>query len=107
MNSGLDEKTVKKIREVFARHSQVESAVLYGSRAIGNYRSGSDIDLVLTGDELDLSLLQKMEWELDELLLPYKMDLSLLKSIESPKLLEHIHRVGQPFYRRVLTDSFN
>ncbi len=62
MSFGLDEKVIEKIREVFARHPQVKSAILYGSRAMGNYRPGSDIDLVLTGADVDLSLLQKMEW---------------------------------------------
>lgn len=99
MSFGLDEKTIKKIRGVFALYPQVESAVLYGSRAKGNYRPGSDIDLALTGDGLDLSLLQKIEWELDELLLPYRIDLFLLGSIENAQLLEHIRRVGKSFYR--------
>lgn len=99
MSFGLEEQVIEKICEVFSRHPQVERAILYGSRAMGNYRPGSDIDLALTAGELDLSLLQKIEWELDELLLPYRIDLSLLSRIENPKLLEHIRRVGRPFYQ--------
>jgi len=105
MNFGLDEKTIERIREVFSRYPQVESAILYGSRAMGNYRPGSDIDLALTGDGLDLSLLQKIEWELDELLLPYRIDLSLLGNIENSQLLEHVRRVGRPLYQRTLLDG--
>jgi len=60
--------------------------ILYGSRARGNYRNGSDIDLALVGKELDLTTLFKVETELDDLLLPYKIDLSIHHKIENPDL---------------------
>ncbi len=72
---GLSDKTIELIREVFSKHPQVEKAVLYGSRAKGNYRPGSDIDLTLLGESLNLTELQKIELELDDLMLPYKIDL--------------------------------
>ena len=49
MNHGLSAATVAKIHGVLSRHSEVEKAILYGSRAKGNYKNGSDIDLTLTG----------------------------------------------------------
>lgn len=100
MTYGLSEKTIQGIQDVFARHTQVEQAIIYGSRAKGNYRNGSDIDLVLVGKGLDLSQLFKIELELDDLLLPYKIDLSAYHKIENQELIGHIDRVGVVFFER-------
>ena len=97
-NSGLSSKTIGKINAVFARYPSIEQAILYGSRAKGTFRNGSDIDLTLKGDALTHRELSKIEIELDDLLLPYKIDLSLFRQIANPKLIEHIERVGVVFY---------
>ncbi|MBD3749098.1 MAG: nucleotidyltransferase domain-containing protein [Sphingobacteriales bacterium] len=95
---GLKTATIEAIQDVFKKHPELESAILYGSRAKGNYRHGSDIDLTLVGEQLNLTTLQKIENELDDLLLPYQMDLSLYKQIGNKELLEHIERVGKVFF---------
>lgn len=100
MKYGLKETTVEKISGVFSAHPQIEQVILYGSRAKGNYRNGSDIDLTIRGEAISLSQLLKIENELDDLLLPYKIDLSLLHKIDDPDLLDHIRRVGVIFYER-------
>jgi uncharacterized protein len=98
--SGLSAKTVTAIQGTFAKYPRVEKAILYGSRAKGNYRNGSDIDLVLVGEKLDLSQLFKIELELDDLMLPYKIDLALLHQIENKELVDHINRRGVVFYEK-------
>ncbi len=97
---GLPSATVEKISAVLAGHPAVERAVLYGSRAKGNHRHGSDIDLTLVGSGLGYRDLLKIMGELDDLLLPYTIDLSLLHTIDHDELRQHIQRVGQDFYRR-------
>ncbi|MEN8134936.1 MAG: nucleotidyltransferase domain-containing protein [Thermodesulfobacteriota bacterium] len=97
---GLKKETLKKIREVFGRYGQVEEVIIYGSRAKGNYRPGSDIDLTLKGRELDLKTLNRISLDLDDLLLPYTFDLSVFSHISNPEFLDHIERVGQVFYCR-------
>ena len=97
---GLGEQTISKIRGVFAAHPSIEKTVLYGSRAKGNYKPGSDIDLTLYGDALTSRELRDIVEELDDLLLPYQIDLSLFSQIEHEGLKEHIERVGVEFYRR-------
>jgi len=92
--SGLKPSILEKIRKVFAAYPEIDQVVLYGSRAKGNYRPGSDIDLTIKGDQLSLSQLMRMEQELDDLLLPYKIDLSLFYTIENQDLIDHINRVG-------------
>jgi predicted nucleotidyltransferase len=98
---GLKSATIEKLRTVFSGHPEVKQVIVYGSRAKGNYRPGSDIDLTIRGENVTLSQLLKIERELDDLLLPYKIDLSLHRKIDSPELLEHIRRVGKVFYEKV------
>ena len=100
MNHGLTTTTVERLRSVLAHYPEVEKAVLYGSRAKGTYRPGSDIDLTLCGSELNHTLLTRIGNELDDLLLPYQIDLSLLSSLSHPGLLDHIRRVGVALYEK-------
>ncbi len=95
---GLSEKTVLKIWGVFAQYAEVEKAILYGSRAMGNYKKGSDIDLTLEGDKLTDSIRGKIDRDLDDLSLPYGIDLSVFAHLNHAKFRDHIERVGVVFY---------
>lgn len=98
---GLKAETIEKIRSVFARHPEIDQALLYGSRAKGNYKNGSDIDLTLLGGAtLSTDVLYRVLRELDDLLLPYSFDVSIHSHLEDADLLDHIRRVGTPFYRK-------
>lgn len=96
---GLPSASLDAIRAVLMRHPCVLKAEIYGSRAKGDFRTGSDIDLTLFGDDLTLGDLLKIEGEIDDLDLPYSVDLSLHAHIENPALRSHIERAGQAVYR--------
>jgi predicted nucleotidyltransferase len=98
--TGLPGHAVDKIRGIFRDYSQISRVFLYGSRALGNYRPGSDIDLCIEAESLGLNELLSIENRMDDLLLPWKMDLSLLHQIDNPALIDHIRRVGVIFYKR-------
>lgn len=100
MPYGLKPTIFEQINRVFAAHPEIRQAVLYGSRAKGTYKAGSDIDLSLKGETLTLPLLLKIETELDDLLLPYKIDLSIFETLDNADLIDHINRVGVVFYDR-------
>ena len=100
MKYGLSESTVEKISAAFSGFPEIERAVLYGSRAKGNFKPGSDIDLTLCGASLTPRLCATIAETLDDLLLPYEIDLSLFDSLDSLELREHIARVGVVFYQR-------
>ena len=100
MRFGLKENIIQEIQNVFSAFPEVDEAVLYGSRAKGNYKLGSDIDLTLKGDTLNLSVLNKISLRLDDLLLPYTFDLSVYRYIDNIDLIEHINRVGVSFYKK-------
>ncbi|MEW5718635.1 MAG: nucleotidyltransferase domain-containing protein [Chloroflexota bacterium] len=108
MKYGLPETTVEKICGVLARYPQVEQAILYGSRAKGTYKNGSDIDLTLRGGaDLTRQVLYKIMDELDDLLLPYTIDLSIFANIGDPDVVDHIRRVGVTFYEKKATRAFS
>jgi predicted nucleotidyltransferase len=97
---GLSAGTLAKLRAVLARHAPVQRALIYGSRAKGNFRPGSDIDLTLDAPGLDFAEFLRIEQEIDDLLLPYRVDLSRLDDIEAGPLRDHIDRVGLSFWAR-------
>lgn len=94
---GLKTDEIEKIRMVFKNHSEIERAIVYGSRAKGNYKAYSDIDISLIGN-INLTLQNKIELELDDLLLPYKFDVSIFYKIENKELVYHIDRAGKTIY---------
>ena len=98
INTGLSKLAVEKIRAVLGDYPQIQRVLLYGSRAMGTYLPGSDIDLCIEGESLGLTELLSIENRIDDLLLPWKFDLSLLHQIDDPALLDHIRRVGVIFY---------
>ncbi len=101
MKYGLPQSAVERIRAVLSRYPQVERAILYGSRAKGTHKPGSDIDLTLRGSaDLTLNVIHKILNDLDELFLPYTIDLSILDDISDPEVIDHIQRMGVEFYKR-------
>ena len=97
---GLPDHALQAIQQVLASHPEVEQAVVYGSRALGRQRPASDIDLTLIGEAIGCGTLARIEAELDDLLLPWMIDLSRLADLSHPPLLAHIQQVGQVLYRR-------
>ena len=98
---GLSVDTLRNIREVFARFPSIEKILLYGSRAKGNYKTGSDIDITLIGKNLNLnSTISLLRDALDQLYLPYTFDISIFNQLDEPAFIDHILRVGKTFYER-------
>lgn len=97
---GLKQRHIDDITGVFLKYPQVECALLFGSRAKGNFRTNSDIDLALKG-AIDLTTLLKIETSLDDLLLPYKIDLTNYHKIKNKDLIDHIDRVGVLLYEKI------
>lgn len=97
--TGISLEAIQKIHSVLLEYPEIKKVILYGSRALGTFKNGSDIDLAIDSSELSLTTLLKIENELDDLLLPYKIDLSIMQKIENHELIEHIKRVGICFYR--------
>ncbi len=93
-HSGLPETAITAICNVLRKHPAVEEALLYGSRAKGNFRPASDIDLALKGSDISWQEFHQIECEIDDLLLPWKTDLSVYHHLDNDELKQHIARVG-------------
>lgn len=86
---------------VFERYKNIESVVIYGSRALGTQRPDSDIDITLIGKGLNLDDQLQISAELSDLALPYSFDVSIYTMIENQDLVAHIDRVGKQVYPSV------
>ena len=96
---GLPDKTINMINEIFTKYSDIEKVVIYGSRARGDYKNGSDIDLTIYGD-ISVNDALHISGLIYDLPIPYMCDLSIFKNIKNENLTEHIERVGKIFYER-------
>ncbi len=99
MSFGLNQTTLEHIQSIFSKHPEIDQVVIYGSRAKGNFRNGSDIDLTLIGKEITEQLLLLIKLELDELNTPYLFDISIFDHLDSSDLKMHIARIGNIFYK--------
>ncbi len=97
---GLPQRAMDEMHAIFAKHSKVKKVVLYGSRAMGNYKNGSDIDLTMYGSALTFDDLNNIAGELEESSIPYLVDLSIFYVLDHAKLKDHIKRHGRVFYDR-------
>lgn len=91
---GLSLKNIEAIKQVLSAFPEIESVKIYGSRAKGNYKNGSDIDLALIGDQVSLQTVLRLATQLDDLDLPYEFDLCVYRQINNPDFKDHIDRIG-------------
>lgn len=98
MKYGIKDEYWKKLCELFAKKPKIEKVILYGSRAKGNYKPFSDIDITLLGDKLEHDDLLDIMNGVDDLLLPYMFDISLYSSLKNENLIDHINRAGVEIY---------
>ncbi|MDP2189298.1 MAG: nucleotidyltransferase domain-containing protein [Sphingobacteriaceae bacterium] len=96
---GLSERELKTVQGVFSNFPEVKLVYVYGSRAKGNFKSGSDIDLAILEPATDLRLRSKLQSLFDDSHLPMRVDLVDFQSLESDSLKSHIMRVGRCIYQ--------
>lgn len=97
---GLNSRDLELVSKTFSNFSEIDKAVIFGSRALGNNKPYSDIDIALFGAAIDLTIQHKIENQLDDLLLPYKFDVCVFEKIDNEDLINHIERVGINIFSR-------
>jgi predicted nucleotidyltransferase len=97
---GLKDQQLEEIRNFARKYPLIEQVIVYGSRAMGNFRPGSDVDLVLVGKDLKLSDQLAFWNDLDDSYQPYFFDVAILHQIQNDSLLEHIQREGKIIYQK-------
>ena len=96
---GIYLKSYREIQSIIENCFSITEVVIYGSRAKGNYREGSDIDITILGSP-NKEDINKLWHDLDNSYIPYKFDISIYNDLKSDNLKEHIDRVGKTFYKR-------
>ena len=100
---GLPERTVNELLEYFKTKPYIEKVCIYGSRAKGTYRTGSDIDFAIWTDAHDK--FTAIRWELDDLPTPYMFDVTDYKALTHEGMKKSIDTDGKLFYERDNQDS--
>ena len=96
---GLSDRTLATLDSIFRKYPSIKQAILYGSRAKGDYRNGSDIDLSLkTGENFTFTDLLHIAGDFDDSDMPYFVDVSIYDKLSNPDLKAHIDRVGKVLY---------
>lgn len=98
---GLSDRTLAQIHEVFARFPEIHRALLFGSRAKGTHKPGSDIDLAIVGEGIDWRTIGRIYDALDDAMLPYRFSVVRYDANTDPEVAAHIARVGLLLYERL------
>lgn len=94
---GLPEKTFSLIKNFLSQFEEIKEIKIFGSRAKGNFKNGSDIDIALFGEKITDKLIRHISFELDELPTPYKFDVIDYKTIDNKNLKLEIDKYGKNF----------
>lgn len=97
-NFGLPDRTINELLEYFSKKTDIEKVLIFGSRASGRYRIGSDIDFAIFTD--NHQNFYKIANELDELPTPYKFDVIDYKTLTHDGMKESIDKDGLIFYEK-------
>ncbi|NLW23234.1 MAG: nucleotidyltransferase domain-containing protein [Tissierellia bacterium] len=101
MNFGIPAKSMDLIIEAMAEYEEIERAAIFGSRSMGNYKNGSDVDIAIYGNDITMELVKRLSIKLNEILpLPYYFDIVHYESLKNEELKKHIDVFGKVFYIR-------
>lgn len=99
MNFGLSQNTINIIISTLSQYREIKRAVIFGSRSMGNYKNGSDIDIAVFGEDITQEIVNKISIELNENKpLPYYFDIIHYNTIKNNELLEHINNYSKLLY---------
>jgi predicted nucleotidyltransferase len=98
---GLRNEDLNSIIAIIAKYEEVEKAYIFGSRAKGNYKNGSDVDIALKGENIPFNTINNISYELnEETIMPYHFDVLNYHTLNNQELISHIDRVGKCFYEK-------
>jgi uncharacterized protein len=103
---GLTERDMDTINHILINYPEVTEVHVFGSKASGNYKPGSDIDLAIVNSGVSEKTIRNLKSEFDDSSLPYKVDIVNLPEINHPELKEHITRAGISFYKKTIESPF-
>lgn len=100
MMYGLSDKNLHELHAILASIPHIEQAVIYGSRARGDFKPGSDVDLTLLGPDLTFHDLALLDDKLYYSYIPFFFDTNAFARLSNPALVDNIRREGKVIYNR-------
>jgi len=101
-NFGITEKSFRLMMEAIAGFQEIEKVIIFGSRAMGNYKPGSDIDLAIFGEKITFETVSRLHGKINEVLpIPYFIDVVNYETLESESLKQHIQLEGKEIFHRL------
>ena len=97
---GLTARDMQTIRAIFAKYTEITLVYVFGSRAKGNYRKGSDLDLAVMSPNIREKIIRRLKNDFEESSLPFTVDLVHYPTLTHPGLKMHIESVGVSFYEK-------
>ena len=98
---GLSERTYTLILEALEAVPEIEEVRVFGSRATGRFKRGSDLDLALWGRALNPKIVDHIRVVLNqELPIPYRCDVVAYDNLENEALRSRIKEEGKLFFKR-------
>lgn len=97
---GISDKNLQELRTILSSIPHIDEAIIYGSRARGDYKRGSDIDLSIKGRELTFHDLSLLDDKLYYSYIPYFFDTNSYEQLSNPNLIANINRDGKVVYKR-------
>jgi predicted nucleotidyltransferase len=99
---GLLDSDIHFLLTLFKKYNTIKEVQIFGSRAKGNYKNGSDVDLAIKSEEISDEEINQIDDELNEFSnLPYKFDVIHYEKIQTIELKEHIDRIGKVLYQNL------
>lgn len=101
---GISEQSLEKIIKILSKNKKIKKAIIYGSRAKGNFNAGSDIDITIVAPEMDFSEYLLLLAQIEELEIPQNIDLTKFELLDN-SVKEHIKRVGKIVYSTEIDEA--
>lgn len=102
MKFGLKEADIKQISAIINSFKEVYQAIIFGSRSMGNYKTGSDVDIALKGENITHEIVTQIKYQLnEETTMPYFFDVVDYDRLKNEDLKTHIDQFGKVFYKKI------
>ena len=98
-NFGLTEDQLNQLINKLSEIKEIDRVLIFGSRAMGNNKERSDIDLAILGENINLETeLKVMHKYSEETNIPFLLDVVNYNTLNNKDLKEHIDEYGKVLY---------
>lgn len=94
----INDKLLKTLYDIFGKYSEIEKVILFGSRARGDNKANSDVDLCIFGEKLTHLVYAKVTMDINEINTPLSFDILNFNELNKKELIDNILKEGVEIY---------